>query len=75
MSQTAMRLSAPWYDAFSIASQTDPSAISESPSSTHARAGFRSRRIASAIPSPIGSPWPSDPVATSMCGMSGRGTG
>ncbi len=58
-----------------MASHTEPSADSESPSSTHTLAGMPSILIASAIPSPIGSPWPSEPVATSTHGMSGSGTG
>ena len=38
-------------------------------------AGRSSSRIASAMPSPIGSPWPSEPVATSTHGISGSGAG
>jgi hypothetical protein len=68
-------LPAPWKDVASIASHTDPSAISESPSMTHTFASMPSIRIASAIPRPTASPWPSEPDATSTQGRSGRGTG
>ena len=52
----------------------EPSAISLSPQSTHTRYGSRSKRLpASATPTPIGRPWPSDPVATSTHGMIGVG--
>ena len=70
-----IRLSAPWCEAFSIASHTEPSATSESPIRHQTRAGIASIFIASAIPSAIGSPWPSDPVATSIHGISGSGAG
>ncbi len=70
-----IRLSAPWYEAFSIASHTEPSATSESPIRHQTRAGIASIFIASAIPSANGSPWPSEPVATSIHGISGSGTG
>ena len=68
-SRIPIRLSAPWCDAFANASQTDPSADSESPSRHHTRAGRSSIFWASAIPSAIGSPCPSEPVATSTHGM------
>src|SRR5258708_26427011 len=52
----------------------DPSAISLSPHSTQTRYGRRSRYLpASATPTPSGSPWPSDPVATSTHGSTGVG--
>ena len=52
----------------------EPSAITLSPHSTQVRYGSRSRlRPASAIPTPIGSPWPSEPVATSTQGTRGVG--
>ena len=70
-----MTLLAPWNAIASIASQTEPSAISESPSSTQTRASLPSSRIDTAIPSPIASPWPRDPVATSTQGNSGIGAG
>ena len=70
-----MTAAAPWNDTASIASHTDPSATSESPSSTHTRPSVPSRRIASAMPSPTARPWPSEPVATSIHGISGIGAG
>ena len=75
MSRIATRLPAPWNQAFAMASHTDPSAASESPIRTHTRAGLSSIFIASAMPRPMGRPWPSDPVATSIHGISGNGTG
>ncbi len=75
MSRMPIRLRAPWNDAFSMASHTDPSATSESPISTQTRPGRSSSPIASAMPSPIGRPCPSDPVATSTHGISGTGAG
>ncbi len=58
----------------SSASHIDPSAISLSPHSTHTWYGSLSRhRPASAIPTPYGRPWPSDPVATSTQGSAGVG--
>ena len=43
-------------------------------SSTHTWNGAASGRFAaSAMPTPIGSPWPSDPVATSIHGSTGVG--
>ena len=75
MSRMPTRFRAPWKDAFSIASQTDPSATSESPISTQTRPGSPSSRMARAMPSPMGRPCPSDPVATSTHGMPGTGTG
>ncbi len=64
-----------WNDAVSMASQTDPSAISESPTITQTCPGEPSSRKENAIPTPIGSPCPSDPVATSTHGSSGTGAG
>ena len=58
-----------------MASHTEPSTNSESPINTHTRPGSSSRRMARAIPNPMGSPWPSDPVATSTHGISGTGAG
>ena len=75
MSRMPIRFVARWYDAFSIASQTEPSATSESPISTQMRPGSSSIAVPNAMPSPMGSPWPREPVATSTHGMSGRGTG
>ncbi len=75
MSRMATRLRTPWYPPVSIASQTEPSAASESPISTQTRPGRASTRMARAIPRPIGSPWPSEPVATSTHGISGTGAG
>ena len=70
----AVRLSRPWKAACSNASQMLPSAISESPHSTQTRYGSRSRRLAaSATPTAMGRPWPSDPVATSTHGRTGVG--
>ena len=52
----------------------EPSAISLSPQSTQTRYGSRSRRLpAIAMPTPIGKPWPSEPVATSTQGSTGTG--
>ncbi|TWH70484.1 hypothetical protein JD77_05509 [Micromonospora olivasterospora] len=52
----------------------EPSAVSLSPHSTHTWNGRRSRYWpASAIPTPTGRPWPSDPVATSTQGSAGVG--
>ena len=70
-----MRFPTSWNAAVSAASHTEPSADSESPSSTHTRPPVPSSRIASAIPSPTASPWPSEPVATSTHGSSGIGAG
>src|SRR2546425_12730531 len=57
-----------------MASQIDPSASSESPHSTQTWKGSLSRYWpARATPTPIGSPWPSDPVATSTHGIAGVG--
>ena len=66
-----------WNDAVSMASQTDPSAISESPTITQTCPGEPSSRIENAIPTPIGRPCPSDPVATTSghAVAFGRGTG
>ena len=75
MSRMPIRLRAPWNDAFAMASHTDPSTISESPIRTHTRPGRSSRRMAKAIPRPIGNPCPRDPVATSTQGISGTGAG
>ena len=70
----AVRLSSPLNAACSNASQIEPSAISESPQSAHTRYGRRSSRLpASATPTAIGRPWPSEPVATSVGGMRGVG--
>src|SRR5438477_10609033 len=52
----------------------DPSASSESPHSTHTWYGSLSRYLpASATPTAIGRPWPSEPVATSTHGIAGVG--
>ena len=52
----------------------EPSAISLSPHRTHTWYGSRSRyRPARATPTPSGSPWPSEPVATSTQGSAGVG--
>src|SRR5256886_16521189 len=57
-----------------MASQIEPSASSESPHSTQTWYGSLSRYWpASATPTPIGRPWPSEPVATSTHGMTGVG--
>ena len=73
-SMIAVRLSSPKCAACSNASHIEPSAISLSPQSTHTRLGRCSRCFAaSAIPTPIGRPWPSEPVATSTQGMRGVG--
>ena len=70
----ATRLSSSKCAACSNASQTEPSAISLSPQSTQTRYGSRSSFLpASAMPTPNGSPCPSDPVATSTHGMTGVG--
>ena len=75
MSRIPIRSRAWWNEAFAIASQMEPSTISESPISTHTLPGRVSMRIASAIPRPTGSPCPRDPVATSTHGISGTGAG
>ncbi len=69
----AVRLERLALPACSTASQIDPSAISESPQRTQTREGIFSSRAASATPTPIGRPWPSEPVATSTQGRSGVG--
>ena len=70
----ATRLSRPSQPACWNASHIEPSAISESPHRHHTRYGRRSRRRpAIATPTEIGSPWPSEPVATSVGGMRGVG--
>ena len=73
-STITVRLSSPDQPACWNASQIEPSAISESPQSTHTLYGNRSRCLpASARPTPTGRPWPSEPVATSVGGMRGVG--
>ena len=58
----------------SRASQIEPSAISLSPHRTQTRYGSSSRYLpASATPTASGSPWPSEPVATSTQGSTGVG--
>ena len=70
----AVRLSSSSWAACSNASHIEPSAISESPHRHHVRNGRRSSRLpASATPTAIGRPWPSEPVATSTHGMIGTG--
>ena len=70
----AVRLSSPSQPACWKASHIEPSAISESPHSTHVRNGsLSSERPAIATPTPTGRPWPSDPVATSVGGIRGVG--
>ena len=64
MSSTAHRLLTPTWGARFIASHTEPSAISPSPSSTYTRSPPPPWLIASAIPMAAASPWPNDPVAT-----------
>ena len=57
-----------------MASHIDPSAISLSPQITQTRNGSLSSCLpASAIPTPIGRPCPSEPVATSTHGSTGVG--
>ena len=70
----AVRLSRSAKAACSNASHIEPSAISESPHRHHTRYGSRSSRLpASATPTAIGRPCPSEPVATSVGGMRGVG--
>jgi hypothetical protein len=70
----AVRLSSSKWDACSKASHIEPSAISLSPHSTQTCVGSFSRYLAAnAIPTPMGRPCPSDPVATSTQGISGVG--
>ena len=70
----AVRLSRPSQPACWNASHIEPSAISESPHSTQTRYGsLSSDRPAIATPTPIGRPWPSEPVATSVGGIRGVG--
>jgi hypothetical protein len=70
----AHRLSRPQNDAASAASHIEPSAISESPHSTHTREGDSSKRLAArATPTAMGRPWPRLPVATSTQGSMGVG--
>ena len=60
--------------ACSNASHIEPSAISLSPQQhPHAVREVLEVLAASAMPTPIGSPWPSEPVATSTHGMRGVG--
>ena len=73
-SMIAVRLSRPLWPAASKASHIEPSAISESPHRHQTRYGSRSSRLpASATPTLIGRPWPSEPVATSTQGSTGVG--
>ena len=58
-----------------MASQTEPSAISESPINTHVRPGRPSSLMDSDMPRPTASPWPSEPLATSIQGSSATGAG
>ena len=70
----ATSLSRPSQPACWKASHIEPSAISESPHRHHTRYGRRSSRApVIATPTEIGSPWPSEPVATSVGGMRGVG--
>ena len=70
----ATRLSRPSQPACWKASHIEPSAISESPHRHQTRYGSLSRwRAAIAMPTEIGRPWPSEPVATSVGGMRGVG--
>ena len=70
----AIRLSRFSWAAAAKASHIEPSAISLSPQTVQTRNGSWSSRLpASAIPTEIGSPWPSEPVATSTQGMIGVG--
>jgi hypothetical protein len=70
----AVRLSSPPKAACSNASHTEPSAISLSPQRHQTRYGMRSSfRPARATPTEIGSPCPSEPVATSTHGSTGVG--
>ena len=74
MSRIAVRLSSFAYAACSNASHIDPSASSLSPQRHQTRYGSRSSRLpASATPTEIGSPCPSEPVATSTHGIFGVG--
>ena len=70
----AVKFARPSCPAWSSPSQMEPSVSSLSPVSTHTWYGaFSRRRPASAIPTAIGSPWPSEPVATSTNGSRGVG--
>ena len=70
----AVRLSSFALDACSKASHIEPSAISLSPQRAQTRYGSRSSFFpASATPTAIGRPWPSEPVATSTQGRIGVG--
>ena len=73
-STIATRLSSSQWEAWSNASQIEPSAISLSPHRHQTRDGERSKRLAaSASPAATGRPCPSDPVATSTQGSTGVG--
>ena len=74
--QDRVRLSTSWYAAASIASHTDPSAISESPMQhPHARRALRpcASRAPCRGPRPV--PGRASPLATSIHGSSGTGAG
>ena len=74
MSRIAIRLSSPANAACSNASHIEPSASSLSPQRHQTLYGSRSSFLpASATPTAIGSPCPSEPVATSTHGIFGVG--
>jgi len=73
-STTAIRFERPAKPACSKASHIEPSASSESPQSVQTRSSEDSSLAAAvAMPTAIGSPWPSEPVATSTQEISGVG--
>ena len=69
---TTVRCSSPKRPAIAIASWLLPSSNSPSPISTTTRAVRPSARSPSAVPTPSGSPWPSDPLLISTPGTSTR---
>jgi len=74
MSKIAVKFDRPSWPAWSRPSQIEPSASSLSPVRVHTWNGaFSGRFAASASPTAMGRPWPSDPVATSVHGRIGRG--
>ena len=72
-STVAQRPPRPYFDAMAAASHTEPSALSASPSNTYVRRWLPSSRASSVNPMAAGSPWPSEPVATSTKGKCGVG--
>ena len=66
---TAVSPASRWLPAVMSASQLEPSCISPSPRTTKVRRGEPSSFAAMAIPTAMGSPWPSGPVLASTAAI------